>query len=444
MAKNKFSHWMQSYLNKRILVVFLLGFSSGLPLALVGGTLQAWFKTSGASIVAIGFMTLVTQPYSYKFLWAPVLDKFALTSMVDRRRGWIMGMQISIIAMIILMAFFSPGMTVKVHTLDVPILLLLGFLLSTFSATQDIAIDAYKIEVLKHDERGLGAALATEGYRIAMIASGGLALILADNIGWQKTYLIMAALMLIGIIATVIAPAVEYTGNAKNQSLTSMIIEAFKDFLLRKKAWLILLLILTYKLSDAFSHALSTAFLLDLSFNLSEVGVINKVLGVVATLVGVLVGGLYMTRLGLFKSLLTFGILAAVANLTFMLLAGAGKNYPLACSAVFIENICAGMGTAAFVALLMSLCSARYTATQFALLSSLAAVGRVYVGPASGYLVEAYGWSNFYLFSSLVAIPTLSLLIYLRKYIEIRDVDLDVKIVEKNKKPHHAAKLAAS
>jgi PAT family beta-lactamase induction signal transducer AmpG len=353
-------------------------------------------------------------------------------------------MQISIIAMIILMAFFSPGMTVKVHTLDVPILLLLGFLLSTFSATQDIAIDAYKIEVLKHDERGLGAALATEGYRIAMIASGGLALILADNIGWQKTYLIMAALMLIGIIATVIAPAVEYTGNAKNQSLTSMIIEAFKDFLLRKKAWLILLLILTYKLSDAFSHALSTAFLLDLSFNLSEVGVINKVLGVVATLVGVLVGGLYMTRLGLFKSLLTFGILAAVANLTFMLLAGAGKNYPLACSAVFIENICAGMGTAAFVALLMSLCSARYTATQFALLSSLAAVGRVYVGPASGYLVEAYGWSNFYLFSSLVAIPTLSLLIYLRKYIEIRDVDLDVKIVEKNKKPHHAAKLAAS
>lgn len=435
---SKFKQWLATYLNKRMLVVFMLGFSSGLPIALVGGTLQAWFKTSGASIVAIGFMTLIAQPYSYKFFWAPILDKYALPSFLDRRRSWILLMQLGIISMIVLMALFSPEATVKVLKWDTPVLLILGFLLSTFSATQDIAIDAYRIEILKHDERGLGSALGIEGYRLAMIASGGFALVLAGKFGWQNTYLIMAALMTVGLIAVTIAPAAQYSGTAKESNLMIVIKDAFKDFLLRKNAWLILLLIVLYKLSDAFSHALSSVFLLDLNFALAEVGMINKVLGVIATLLGVAVGGLFMTRVGLFKALLTFGILSAVANLTFMLLAIAGKNYQLACIAVFIENICSGMGTAAFVALIMSLCNPKYTATQFALLSSLAAMGRVYVGPASGYLVQALGWASFYFFTAVIAIPALLLLVFLRTSIQRRDVNPDVKIVTEipeNNKP---------
>ncbi len=420
----KFKTWLNTYLNRRMFVVLLLGFASGLPIALVGGTLQAWFKTNGASIVAIGFMTLISQPYSYKFLWAPLLDKYAIPGFLDRRRSWILLMQVGIISLIILMSLFNPAETVFIINWDVPILLILGLLLSTFSATQDIAIDAYRIEILKHDERGLGSALGIEGYRLAMIASGGFALVLADKYGWQVTYLLMAGLMLVGVLAVGLAPAVTYNGNARGQKLSVVILAAFKDFLLRKKSWWILLLVVVYKLSDAFSHALTTAFLLDLQFSLSEVGMINKVLGVFATLVGVLVGGLFMTRVGLFKALLTFGILSAVTNLTFMLLAITGKHYVVACSAVFIENICSGMGTAAFVAFIMSLCNPKYTATQFALLSSLAALGRVYVGPASGYIVEAVGWAWFYFFTAIVAVPVLLLLVVLRKYIQVRDVDL--------------------
>ncbi|HXH55367.1 MAG TPA: MFS transporter [Gammaproteobacteria bacterium] len=423
MIKSDFNNWISTYLNRRMLVVFMLGFSSGLPLALIGGTLQAWFKTAGASMILIGFTTLIGQPYSYKYLWAPLLDKYAPTTMVDRRRSWMIMMQLLIIGTIIAMAMFSPQAMIHIFKWDVPVLFLLGLFLSTCSATQDIAIDAYRIEILKHDERGLGAALGIEGYRLAMIASGGFALILADKIGWQSTYLWMAGLMLIGVLATAIAPPAQQATEKSVGSLPDLIVISFKDFLLRKKAWLILLLIVLYKLGDAFSHALSSTFLLDLNFSLTEVGMINKVLGVVASLIGVFVGGLFMTRVGLYRALLYFGILAAVTNLSYMVLALVGKNFEIACGAVFIENICAGMGTAAFVALIMSLCNKNYTATQYALLSSLTALGRTYVGPVSGYMVHAFGWAIFYGFSAAVAIPGLLLLIYLRKQIERRDVD---------------------
>jgi PAT family beta-lactamase induction signal transducer AmpG len=430
MIKNKLNQWLSTYLNKRMLVVFMLGFSSGLPLALIGGTLQAWFKTSGASMILIGFTTLIGQPYSYKYLWAPLLDKYAPSGLLDRRRSWMIMMQLLIISAIIAMAMFNPQATVHLFKWDIPILLLLGLFLSTCSATQDIAIDAYRIEILKHDERGLGAALSIEGWRLATIASGGFALVLADKIGWQSTYLCMAGLMLIGVLAAAIAPPAQQPTEKSSDSLPTLIVTAFKDFLLRKKAGLILLLLILYKLGDAFSHALSSTFLLDLNFSLTEVGMINKVLGVIATLMGVFVGGLFMTKVGLYRALLSFGILAAITNLTYMILALVGKNFEIACGAVFIENLCAGMGTAAFVALIMSLCNKNYTATQFALFSSLTALGRIYVGPISGYMVQAFGWAIFYGFSAAAAIPGLLLLIYLRKQIEMRDVDTAAESTE--------------
>lgn len=419
----KFRAWLNTYLTRRMLVIFMLGFSSGLPLALAGGTLQAWFKTSGASIVLIGFMTLIGQPYSYKFLWAPLLDKFAPTTLLDRRRSWMLLTQLLIIGTIIAMALFNPAATVKILNWQMPTLLLLGLILSCCSATQDIAIDAYRVEVLRHDERGLGSALGIEGYRLAMIASGGFALILAGKYGWQVTYLCMAGLMAVGVVATLCAPALTTNTEDKNSSLTKLVVTSFKDFLTRDKAWLILVLVILYKLGDSFSHALSSTFLLDLDFSLQEVGMINKLLGVVATLIGVFVGGLFMTRVGLFKALLSFGVLAAITNLTYMILALVGKHMLVAGAAVLIENICAGMGTAAFVALIMSLCNPAYTATQFALLTSLAAFGRIYVGPVSGYMVESVGWAWFYFFSAAVAIPGLMLLIYLRPQIDKSEKD---------------------
>ncbi len=429
-------HWLSTYLNRRMLSIFLLGFSSGLPLALVGSTLQAWFKTSGASIILIGYISLIGQPYSYKYLWAPLLDKYAPTARLDKRRGWMIIMQIFIIGAIIAMAIVNPQATVPIFKWDMPVLLLLGLLLSTCSATQDIAIDAYRVEILKHDERGLGAALTTEGYRLAMIASGGFALVLADKIGWQSTYLCMAGFMLIGILATLIAPPLTENLEQSKESLSTLIKTAFKDFLLRKRAWLILLFIIIYKLGDVFSHALSTPFLLDLKFTLAEVGMINKVLGLVANLIGILVGGLFMTRMGLYRALLFFGILASITNLTYMFQALVGKSYIIAYAAVFIENLCSGMGTAALVAFIMSLCNKKYTAMQYALLSSLTALGRIYVGPVSGHMVEAYGWPIFYGFSALIAIPGLLLLIYLRKQIEGRDVDEPTESkVELNRNP---------
>ena len=426
MKKNTLNTWLSTYLNRRMLVIFMLGFSSGLPGALIGGTLQAWLKTSGSSMILIGFTTLIGQPYSYKYLWAPLLDKYAPTALLDRRRGWMLMMQVLIIGVIIAMAMFNPQAMLRIFTWNVPVLLVLGLLLSTCSATQDIAIDAYRIEILKHDERGLGSALGIEGYRLAMIASGGFALVLADRIGWQYTYFCMAVLMLIGVLATAIAPPIQQATEKLTANLPTLIATSFKDFLLRKKAWLILLLIILYKLGDAFSHALSSTFLLDLTFSLTEVGMINKTLGVIATLVGVFIGGLFMTKIGLYRALLFFGILAAITNLTYMFLALVGKNFEIACGAVFIENLCAGMGTAAFCALIMSLCSKNYTATQYAFLSSLAVLGRIYVGPISGYMVEAFGWAIFYGFSAVIAIPGLLLLVYLRKQIEVRDIDRSI------------------
>lgn len=429
MITAKLRQWFSAYLNRRMLVIFMLGFSSGLPLALIGGTLQAWFKTSGASMVLIGFTTLIGQPYSYKYLWAPLLDKYTPVAWADRRRSWMLMMQLLIIGVIIAMAMFNPQAAVQIFSWNLPVLFLLGLLLSICSATQDIAIDAYRVEILKHDERGLGSALGIEGYRLAMIASGGFALVLADKIGWQFTYLCMAGLMLIGIFATIIAPSVEDTTEKPQGSLWELVSASLKDFLLRKKAGLILLLLILYKLGDAFSHAFSSTFLLDLSFSLTEVGMINKVLGVIATLVGVFVGGLFMTRVGLYRALVSFGILAAVTNLLYMVLALVGKHFEIACGAVFIENICAGMGTAAFGALIMSLCTRSYVATQFALLSSLTALGRIYVGPISGYMVESFGWAIFYGFSAVIAIPGLLLLVYLRKQIDARDLDSPEPIV---------------
>ncbi|OGA23931.1 MAG: muropeptide transporter AmpG [Betaproteobacteria bacterium RIFCSPLOWO2_02_FULL_67_26] len=399
--------YLEVFGNRRILAVLLLGFSSGLPLALTAGTLQAWLAVESVDIKTIGLFTLAGQPYAYKFLWAPLMDRY-VPPFLGRRRGWLVVTQVALLAAIALMGTLSPR---ESPWLMGGVALAVAFL----SASQDIVFDAYRTDVLREPERGAGAAISVLGYRIAMLVSGGLALVLADQLlGWSGMYFLMAGLMAVGMVTAWFAPEPEEAGRAPG-TLAAAYSEPLKEFFTREGAWLILLLIVLYKLGDAFAGSLTTAFLIQgAGFSATDVGAINKALGLAATIGGALLGGAWMAGLGLFRALMLFGILQAVTNLGFMLLAMAGKSYPLMIAAIAAENLCGGMGTAAFVALLMTLCDHRYSATQYALLSALAAVGRVYVGPVSGVTVAAIGWAPFFFLTFVVALPGLVLLWWLR------------------------------
>ncbi|HON86262.1 MAG TPA: MFS transporter, partial [Syntrophorhabdaceae bacterium] len=267
-------------------------------------------------------------------------------------------------------------------------------------------------------ERGIGAATFIMGYRLAMLVAGALALILSEYIGWKNTYLIMAGLMIIGIFGT-------FTGREPDakiippKSMEEAVWGPLKDFFSRRYAVVMLFLIIFYKLGDAYAGALTTAFLIrGVEFSPTEVGTINKGMGLIATIVGAMFGGALMVRLGLYRSLMFFGILQMVSNLSFMVLAWTGKNYPIMIFAIAFENISGGMGSAAFLAFVMAMCNKRYSATQYALLSSLAALGRVFISPTSGYIVEATGWVIFFLFTAITAIPGLIFLWLLKGVID--------------------------
>lgn len=401
--------WLHLLLQKKMLLILLLGFASGLPLGLSASTLQAWYAMDGVNMVTIGFLALVGQPYVYKFLWSPVLDKYRLP-FLGLRRGWMITTQLAIIIVLVLMSFMQPATSPYQ-------LAFLALCLTFLSATQDIAIDAYRTELLTVQERGMGTSMAVTGYRIAMLVSGGLTMIIAHYSSFSFTYLLMAALMGVGVFATFWGKEPQHY-REKPVNFFIACLEPFKEFFSRKNAIALLGFIVLYKLGDAFAGSLTTAFLLKgVGFTLVQVGYINKTIGLAATLFGVFVGGALMVKLGLFRSLLWFGILQAVTNLLFFALATVGQHLPLLVVTVFLENFSGGLGTAAFMALVMSLCNARFTATQFALLSSFSAVGRVFVGPAAGYLVESVGWAEFFIWTVVFAVPGLLVLLWLRETI---------------------------
>jgi PAT family beta-lactamase induction signal transducer AmpG len=400
------SPYLTVFSSRRIAAVTALGFASGLPLSLTGGTLQAWMAVSGVDLRTIGIFALVGLPYTLKFFWSPLMDRF-VPPWLGRRRGWIIITQVGLMVGISVMAFSSPR--------EAPLFLAaIAMIVAFTSASQDIVIDAYRTDVLHEKERGAGAAVFVMGYRVAALISGALALILSDHIGWQNTYLLMAGVMGVGIIATLLGPEPEEKV-APPMNIQEAVVGPMKDFFSRNSALLLLLLIILYKLGDAYAGALTTAFLIrGVGFSASDVGTINKGLGFVSLIVGATIGGAMMVRLRLFRSLLIFGILQAVSNLSFMALAWVGKSYGMLMFAVAFENMSGGMGTAAFVSLLMAMCNHKYTATQYALLSSLAALGRIFISPTSGYLVESIGWANFFLITFFVALPGLWLLWWLR------------------------------
>lgn len=384
--------------NRRVAVMLPLGFFSGLPLALTAGTLQAWLTVEGVDLKTIGIFTLVGLPYTLKFLWAPVMDRL-VPPWLGRRRGWMVITQVCVALALALMAVTNPTQRPE---------LLAGFALLTafLAASLDIVFDAYRTETLESRERGLGAAVWVNGYRIALLVAGAGALVVADLVGWPATYLLLAGLMLLGAGVAVVSPDPGRVAEAP-KTMREAIGAPLAEFFSRPSAMGFLAVILLYKLGDAAASALQTAFLIGgVGFSSAEVGYVKGV-GIGATLLGALCGGLLMARLGLLRALLVFGLLQALSNLGFMLLAWDGKNTVLLGAVVVVENITGGMGTAAFVALVMSLCDPRYTATQFALLSSLEAVGRVFAGRPAAEVVALVGWAAFFALTFAVALPGL-------------------------------------
>ena len=399
---------------RRAAVVALLGFASGIPLALSDSTLQAWLTVANLDVSTIGLFSLVGLPYTIKFLWAPIIDRFDL-KFLGRRRDWIFLSQI-----MLSFTLFSLGSRV-IENDSLALVGLLAFLVAFISATQDIAVDAYRAEVLKAEERGFGAALSVTGYRMAMLVSGAGALMLADVIGFNKTYMIMSLIMFICSLINFFSPDI-CRPDFKEQSIQALVLEPFKSFFSKEAAFALLGIIFLYKLGDAFAGRLTTTFLIrGLGFSLTDVGAVNKGLGLMASIIGGLYGGVLMYRLGLYRSLVLFAWLQALTNLGFYVLSIMGASYVGLVAVIGLENLAGGMGTAAFVALLMSVCDRRYTATQFAILSAVASLGRVFAGPPSGFLVENLGWSNFFAFTVVISLPVIYLLAQFRTVLEDHD-----------------------
>lgn len=390
--------------SRKIAALLFLGFGSGLPYFLSSQTLQAWMTTAGVDLSVIGLFSLVGIPYSFKFLWSPLLDRF-VPPLLGRRRGWLIVTQGLLLLAIAAMSLQNPTKALQLVAVN-------AMLIAFLSASQDIAADAYRTDVLEEREMGAGVAVFVLGYRIALLTTGSLALILADHLPWSQVYLLMALLMGVGMGATLFAP--EPTADLQAPpSLLKAVVEPFHDFFQRKgvqTGLLILVFIILYKLGDAIANNMSTPFLLKVGFTKTDIGAIKGGMGLLATIVGTLAGGGLLSRFGINKSLWIFGGLQAISNLSYMTLAILGKNYPFMVLTINIENFCAGLGTAAFLAFFMSLCNKQFSATQYALLSSLYATSQSILVAPAGIVVEQTGWVLFFFLSFVAAFPGLAML----------------------------------
>jgi PAT family beta-lactamase induction signal transducer AmpG len=397
---------LQALGDKRMAAILFLSFASGLPFNLTNFSLQAWLASEGLSIKTIGIFSLVALPYNIKFLWAPVLDRY-LPPFLGRRRGWILIYQACLAVCIGVMGLCSP--TKGPYVLG-GVAVLLAFL----SASQDIVIDAYRVDSIPASERALAAASAAFGYRTAAMLAGAVLVFVAASLGWRLAFLFVAALMALTMIATIRAPEPDVPGHAPT-SLADAVWHPLRALLAQKGMWGFLLLVLLYKLGDALALSLYSTFMIrGVGFSLEELSVAGKVNMTVSTMIGVAFGGWIYMRWGTFRSLLIFGIGQALTNLLYMWLALAGKKIWLLVLATSLDTMIGGMGQAAFVAFLVSLCSADFSATQYALLSALAVLPRNVTGAIAGALVPVVGWPNFFIITCLSAVPGLILLVVLR------------------------------
>ncbi len=394
-----------SYGSKRIAFMAPIGFTSGLPWALVGSTLAAWMSTEGIDLRMIGLTILFTLPYNLKFLWAPVFDRFSLP-ILSRRRGWMVCFQLAAGTSVWILGSADPTALSSIAWC--------ALMVSFTSASLDAVSDAYRTELLTDKERASGGAIFINFYRVANILTGAGALILAEHVSWQTVYRILASLMLLGVIATLFAPVPKHIENTP-KSIRSAVFDAWKDFFSRPKALILFSVALTYKVGDTVASQMMMPFLInELDFSTGEVGIVVKVFGLGSLIIGSLVGGGLVSKMGLKKSLLVFGVLQAGANALYVVLALSGKSYGLLVSSVCIDYVFNGLGSAAFIALLMSLCNRRFTAAQYAILSSAATVIAKLIASTSGFLVEGIGWPGFFLLTLVAASPALVLLTMLR------------------------------
>ena len=386
----------------RMLVAFLMGFSCGLPLLLTITVLQAWMKEEGIDLTMIGMMALVGIPYTVKFLWAPFFDRFTLP-FFGRRRGWLLIAQIALMLSIAGLGLSSP--------MNNPLMLVFAaFLVTFFSASQDIVVDAYRREDLSDEELGLGSSLYINGYRVGMLLASGGGLIMADHMPFSIVYLIMAACMLPGIITTLLAkePLI-MVGTPK--TIREAVFEPLIEYFSRNGAVWILAFILLYKIGDTMASAITTPFYLDIGFSKTEIGAVVKLFGFWATIAGSLIGGVLMFRLGISRSLWIFGFLQAISTAGFAVLARIGHSVPALSAVIGFENLSGGMGTAAYAAFMASITNKKFTATQYALLSSLMGVPRVFASAPTGFLAKNIGWEGFFIACTLIAAPGMLLLL---------------------------------
>ncbi|MEY4599448.1 MAG: hypothetical protein RLZZ445_2245 [Pseudomonadota bacterium] len=392
---------LRAVFSGRMFIALLMGFSSGLPLLLTGSVLQAWLKDGGIDLTRIGLFALVGLPYTLKFLWSPLFDRYALP--LGRRRGWMALMQLSVAGTLLLLSMTQPAAD------HLWLVMLAGLLVTFFAASQDIVIDAYRRESMAESELGLGSALYVNGYRIGMLLAGGGGLILADWMSFEAMYRLMAVFMAACVAVTLLAPEPPLP-EGRPRNLREAVVLPFRDYFSRDGAWLILAFILLYKLGDTMASAMTTPFYLDLGYSKTEIGAVVKLFGFWATLAGGTLGGLWMLRAGMHRALWLFGFGQMISTFGFVVLAQLPPSEVALAVVVAIENLTAGMGTAAFVGFMAALTDRRFTATQYALLSSLMGVPRVLLSAPTGWLAQTLGWSGFFLLCVLIAIPGLLML----------------------------------
>ena len=429
--------WIASgrvYMERRVLVILLLGFSSGLPLLLVYSTLSAWLKESDVSLTMIGLFSWASTAYALKFLWAPLVDRMPLpilTKLLGQRRGWLIFSQIMV-------ALTMLGLGGTDPTVDLWGTALWATALAFASATQDIVIDAYRVESLDEDQLGAGSGNYVLGYRLAMLAAGAGALFVADGFGWFAAYAAMAALMGVGMITVLASPEPVRSQPTDQQERDARLVDflarnahlpkimhgaaariyeavicPFTDFMTRPHWVMILLFVALYKYGEALLGVMANPFYLDLGFSKSEIAAVSKVYGLSMTIAGGLIGGVLVARYGIMKALLYAGILQCVANLAYTAQAMVGYSIPMLAMSISIENLTAGMATSAFVAYLSSLCNVAYTATQFALLTSLMSATRTVFASGGGWLADQMDWASYFIITTFAAVPGLVVLMWL-------------------------------
>jgi PAT family beta-lactamase induction signal transducer AmpG len=404
------SSWLGNFLTllfgPKMLVMLLTGFSSGLPLLLTGSTLKFWMREEGLDLTTIGFFGLVGLPYALKFLWAPLMDRM-IPPFGGRRRGWMLITQVFLMITLASMTFFQPA----VH---LPAIAGLCLLIAFASASQDIVLDAYRREYLTDEELGIGSSIFVNGYRIGLLTSGALALVIAEYLSWPTAYFISGIFMLVGIVATVFAPEPVIDTHTP-VSLHEAFVGPFLEFCHRPGWVAILLFILLYKIGDNMASEMLSPFWVDLEVSKPQIAAIVKTFGFAALLAGGLLAGLVIYRWGIIPSLLIFGLLQMISTAGFAVLAVVGNHLPTLTAVIAFENLTGGMGTTAFVAFMASLTDKRFTATQYALLSSIMSIPRVLAGSVTGLLATWLGWAGFFIVCTLLAIPGLLLIAKLRR-----------------------------